>query len=55
MFVMSGLDDPQVTQRVLQSGAVGVIEKPFDIAVVRKMVKERTRSLSPSPQSLDGP
>jgi len=40
MIVMSGLGDHEVGGPALEYGAVEVIDKPFDLDLVRKMVKE---------------
>ena len=43
MIVMSGLGDHAVGEQALEHGAVEVIDKPFDLDVIRKMVKENVR------------
>jgi len=43
MIVMSGMGESETAEKARQAGAVEVVEKPFDLAVIRNLVKEHAR------------
>jgi DNA-binding response OmpR family regulator len=43
MIVMSGMGERETAEKALQQGAVEIIDKPFDLADIRKRVKEHIR------------
>jgi DNA-binding response OmpR family regulator len=48
IVVISGLADGQVAEGFLRAGAARVIEKPFDVGVIRSVVQDYMERLKPS-------
>lgn len=44
IIVMSGLGEHEETAKVLEQGAIALLDKPFDLMKIRSLVKENMRN-----------
>jgi DNA-binding response OmpR family regulator len=56
MIVMSGMGERETAEKALREGAASILDKPFDLADIRRRVKEHLSALSDrsDPSDLSG-